>query len=566
MDGYNEKKWFVYLSDHHEGPFSLAELKEKLGQHQIVSSSFVWCEGMPDWKAMTDVPECETLLASPPPEVPTFGGPDLQLSTASAEGPQEPEPEPELESLSEPTLMSAPQSDSPQASAGVFASADEPAELSSPGLLLAGASANDEFSGFTPQAEATGSTLSPGDDGLAQVSPGAGAGKSRRRGRFLVLALFLAALAGGGFAFTQGYLDMMLASVPLQDAISRGRDLGQEILVKASDRIPALSRWVSPLPQLSDVSPDEYAELKHAAQSSDNPANLMVAVALSLQDPTLPTFYVSSFLPDGAEFDLFIEGIPETLLNHLNFRQRLRARIGKRLARSDVLRLGAGLIPRGKYRVTVMEAETQAPEVAVLLANSPGMGVSPGPGLPKGRKLIVSKTYFLGGAEDENYALRLKEFHDKLRERAGSELSEVNQFTATLENQLTSSLSKFSEMRKLKKLTPVQKRSWEAFHYSWSELFKQISANFGKWTPEALQREYFYGVLYRLTGEAGVAVLRMHELHHSYFTGKTLPKAFEIQAGEAEASARTALTTLKAKIEQAQSMASSATIPKREGL
>jgi hypothetical protein len=55
MENITEKKWFVYVQDHHEGPHSLLEIQEKLDQGLVESEGFVWSEGMDDWQKMTDV-------------------------------------------------------------------------------------------------------------------------------------------------------------------------------------------------------------------------------------------------------------------------------------------------------------------------------------------------------------------------------------------------------------------------------------------------------------------------------------------------------------------------------
>jgi hypothetical protein len=39
MDGFSEKKWFVYMGDHHEGPFSLDEIQGKLRQAEVSAST-----------------------------------------------------------------------------------------------------------------------------------------------------------------------------------------------------------------------------------------------------------------------------------------------------------------------------------------------------------------------------------------------------------------------------------------------------------------------------------------------------------------------------------------------
>src|SRR5277367_4215438 len=55
MDQFEEKKWFVFLGDHHEGPFSILEIQPKLEKKQIGTSHFVWAEGMPDWVPIHEI-------------------------------------------------------------------------------------------------------------------------------------------------------------------------------------------------------------------------------------------------------------------------------------------------------------------------------------------------------------------------------------------------------------------------------------------------------------------------------------------------------------------------------
>ncbi len=57
-----QKKWFVYLSDHHEGPFDAAELSEKKSSGLISQQSYVWAEGMADWKPLVEVTELSTAM------------------------------------------------------------------------------------------------------------------------------------------------------------------------------------------------------------------------------------------------------------------------------------------------------------------------------------------------------------------------------------------------------------------------------------------------------------------------------------------------------------------------
>ncbi len=79
MDISKEKKWFVYLGNHHEGPFSLEEIQEKLTQGVISKEGFVWAEGMPDWKPMTQVPDFQVLATSLNEDSPPSKTPEPEL-------------------------------------------------------------------------------------------------------------------------------------------------------------------------------------------------------------------------------------------------------------------------------------------------------------------------------------------------------------------------------------------------------------------------------------------------------------------------------------------------------
>ena len=57
MNIENEKKWFIYVNDHHEGPFSVNELEGKKKTSSITDESYVWCEGMNDWLMISEVKE-----------------------------------------------------------------------------------------------------------------------------------------------------------------------------------------------------------------------------------------------------------------------------------------------------------------------------------------------------------------------------------------------------------------------------------------------------------------------------------------------------------------------------
>lgn len=57
-----QKKWFVYMEDHHEGPFTPEEIYQRQKAGNVNPESYVWCEGMADWQMLEQVAELKTAL------------------------------------------------------------------------------------------------------------------------------------------------------------------------------------------------------------------------------------------------------------------------------------------------------------------------------------------------------------------------------------------------------------------------------------------------------------------------------------------------------------------------
>jgi GYF domain 2 len=58
-----EKIWFIYLTDHHEGPFTVAEVAEKVSAGLVNGQSLSWKDGMAEWVPLETVPELAPALA-----------------------------------------------------------------------------------------------------------------------------------------------------------------------------------------------------------------------------------------------------------------------------------------------------------------------------------------------------------------------------------------------------------------------------------------------------------------------------------------------------------------------
>lgn len=59
------KKYYLHNGSENIGPFDIAELKEK----KVTRDTPIWCEGMTDWKTVSEVEELNTVLGSIPPPI-----------------------------------------------------------------------------------------------------------------------------------------------------------------------------------------------------------------------------------------------------------------------------------------------------------------------------------------------------------------------------------------------------------------------------------------------------------------------------------------------------------------
>ncbi len=545
MDGYTEKKWFVYLGDHHEGPHSLEELQSKMTQGQITTTNYVWAEGMADWQLISEIQVFQGIIAPP---IPIATAAPMQISEPVIEVREEVQKE-----AHEPTLAAI--------------SAPEMAAAESP-VLTADISPKIEYS-FAPENAQNKSSARADASALDSDFMGEAGTKKALIRSILKIAAVLVLLGGIGVAVNEGYLG------PLKNSFSRVTD---PVL---------LSLGISPIPKLDDVEPEEYEQLKSVSKTRLNEKGPQIALALSRGDLISPTFYMASNLPDGVVFDVYLEGIPESLLGQLSASAKTQISLNKRFGKSaavQILQNGKGL-PRGEYTLYVVDPGTQPAGAKAELAKMPAMQpLLPTTGVPRSVRIVATKSYFLGGFKDATYTQRLQEFHQKITLKAQAELVELKQIAGTFEARLNETSQKFSKLKKSKKLAPAQKKSWETFESQWKEMNEQFDRIFSKLgskleskleskpgtnpAMDSSQSDYFYDSLYQMSQRAAAAVNQLHSLQSSFLEGKiTDLKAFEIQHGEVSSIAHTAVESLKAKIDEVSAQPPTPSgLPKRDGI
>jgi hypothetical protein len=598
MDGFKEKKWFVYLGDHHEGPFSLEEIQTKISGGQLTATNYVWADGMADWKMMTEVAIFESVIKNaqneqapppPPPDATSAGfsvspavennfaasttslAPELATAVAfSLEA--APEAAPTLEAsptleVSPPFEMTPALEAAPSvAEAAPSISLETPSEAiptSEPSLSIQ-TGLQTVLDGAGPAIHLEAANLSPRRRAEPYQSPAAASPASsvsrapgqKRSSSIMKWVGYAAIFAGLAVAYAGGFFSPIMNSQVAKVGVQTTQNFLDPVLAVLGDKIPILGQWISPLPALDDVSKEEYEQLKAAANGNLNGTGPQLGMALSQADLFSPSFYLATNLPDGATFAVYVDGIPDTLLNQLSFFAVGQATVTKHLAKVDQLKSADGkAFPRGKFTVYVIVPDSQPPAVKPFISRFMTINTQALPfPMPQNSHIIMTKAYFLGGPRDATYTTRLKEFHDKITARAQAELVECKQFTSLLEAQLAGTNTKFAALKKGKRVSAGQKKAWGDFHKQWSTLSDQIGQAFAKMTPETLHNDYFYGSIYLASQQASQAAARLHDIQNTFFTTNSDPKSFDIQLGEAASVAQSALNELKAKIDRIEKL------------
>jgi hypothetical protein len=520
MDQFEEKKWFVFLGDHHEGPFSMAEMLSKMDQKLITSSSFVWAEGMTDWRLMKEIPAFESVEKKA--ETPQLGEAKTEKASVSKTREEKNGPSGALDQ-------------------GALKVVSLPLDM-------------------TPLKKAEPPI------NTAEVE------KSWRRRRLIrrtiKTAAVLIVVGGAGAAYQTGllnsYIDTAKVSEKVQDVSSTLytalMERARPQMLHLAEKYPVLSKVISPIPHLKDVSAEDYERLRVAA-SEHLDKGPSVALAQSTEDPARPVFYVSTNLPDGAKFDVYLEGKSDTLVGKIHSSAKVSVTVQKNLGKTDPLVLPQNaLIPMGEYQVFATESDAQPEPVASMLKALPPLNAAKTDRLPAGLKLLARKTYFLGGAKDEAYNQKLREFHNQLQQKARIEIADLKDLGSILEKQIQSTLQQFKAIHgKGRGVNTAKKKAWSNFHAEWMKNEIAWLDRFTKLTPDALRDDYVFAEQYDLARQAGQELQKLHDLQNDYFENRLDERGLDIQLGTAKSVVESAFLTFKTKTEQADKAAANPT-------
>ncbi|NDG83540.1 MAG: DUF4339 domain-containing protein [Proteobacteria bacterium] len=519
MNTENEKKWFVYVGDHHEGPLSVREVFDRKQQGQVTLESYVWCEGMADWLMLHQVPDLEGELSAHAPAAAATSAAETASESVTA-SPETPE------------AGSAPAGVAQESSATTAFDEDKPAQSKN-----------------TTRVE----TLSPGVQAAVSVQAASQAGSKAKKNPGIMKGLAIAT----GVA--------VLIFVGALVGVSRSSNTSlharfRPLLVSITTKAPLLKKAIKLVPRLADVKAQELSELDTARAASLESGGT-IGLALSNSDPNRPLFYVSSNLPGEARLTLLVIGEPETLLNRLQYSGQVNVTLSHGFTKSDVLLMDGGQpLPKGDYRVYAFDSAEQKDEAtksALATLNEPRQGA----------KVVAVHKFFIGGERDQTYLTRLKSFHENIRKKADRELEELHQFAETLILQHNALTSGFQKMYKAKKISPAMKSAWKRDSAAWLQISGQLDQTIQTWSKDTLQNEFFYGKAYELVKNAFQSMRALFQLEIDFVEKNTDRNAFEIQHGKLLSEARDSLDLMRTRTEALfKAPKTQSGLPSREGL
>jgi hypothetical protein len=507
------KKWFVFVKDKHEGPFSLNEVQEQILTGALPKEIYVWHEGMSDWKLTSALQEFDFI----PAKSPAVKEPSISVIT-----------------------------NNPETQGGFIESRASANDTDTQDSVQN----NQEIENLENEVKQQSKAFPSSEEKQEANSPSSQSGKTILKSFTFGRLFFLGALA----------VILVGASVAYNLNLTSVEDLGEFKVtptMKLALRFNFLNRFISPLPSL-DVNEEDEEELKAAARARFDLVGPKLGLGLSKKDSLFPELFVASNAPNGAKIKLRISANSSTLLNWLSFDKELELTLQNRIARTGKIQFKDGKpIPRGEYAVTLSPSDNDDSPRKNVFSTMTTITTNLPAEFPKDTKILALKTYFLGGPRDAIYATRLKEFHDRLREKANREIGELKQFVATLENQFDSTSNKFNLLKE-GRTKAKQKLLWANFHGEWSKLQNNLNSIFDDWTPAVIREQYFYGSLYQLIHQLSQAIDRVHNFQNTLFTTTQDLKTLQIQIGETTAAAQSALVLVKTKIEQAEKTPSTA--------
>lgn len=532
------KEWYLYVVDHHEGPFSTAEIKKRVKDGDAKNSSYVWKEGIEDWMMMSDVAELgggdsmsdghgsfafitnlfskkkAAEVAPSDAEVAVHEQGPTQLSGTNSG--------PDISDVNSSDsvwcLNSRKQFSGPYSLKNIVRKINDGEVSVADGVWKEGWHSFVRISNIPAFMEGVKPDVLQGKTGKKKKATsdasalGIGGALSVRRYRWYKSSKFqtffaIFCLVALYQLILTGKLDFLLERIPGSKEIVRLKiqELGlkplplRDIPASLQSAKDALAPQVAALSALlpeparsflsgvqipEDLAPNDAENLRETA-GFDLKQGVRIATALPPGDLFTPSFYLSSNAPDGASFVVRLQGKEGTLIGTGSYEKTFTVEINKHIAVTPKFGFeGTKPLPKGQYVLLVYEDDKQGnPEVAKLFSESPTKRNAPGL-VPAGKVAFVVDNFFLGGMRDANYETRLKESKEK-NTKAATEAIELKEIALLLEQMANDSAVKYNTVMAISQ-APARKNAWVQYRASaYAKLSAQVKASFDKLTPEA---------------------------------------------------------------------------------
>jgi hypothetical protein len=290
----------------------------------------------------------------------------------------------------------------------------------------------------------------------------------------------------------------------------------------------AIAWWVaskSKQPDIRDVTYGERQELNEILQSPETkPA--AAAIALSSSDPLAPSFYIATNHRDGTQLDLSLQGVTDTLVGRIQVSEGTSVTVKKGLAHTLPIRQADGRpLAKGEYIISVSDGE----------------------------RILVQKTYFIGGMKNLQYQQSLKDYHAHLVSQAESEIRELKQLIEMISRQAHELNSNF---QLLAARSGSQKKEWQHFLKSWQITQNQISMPLVK-SKEA-EQELFYADMFRVVKNVLGRVEAIQQTQSRYLDLGNVDRGLAAAIGNEISVLQADLDGLRARVQAAEAMPTTA--------
>ncbi len=319
--------------------------------------------------------------------------------------------------------------------------------------------------------------------------------------------------------------------------VLRGGKTGLTLIVAIAATIGLLNWLESEWGQVRHplgVQNAEYQELVRAIAHPSQDVGPRFGLAISQNSPVAPQIFITSNIPEQSQFKLQIEGIPSSLVGAFSYQRSIALLNQKGLLEVPSLSASGEAIPRGVYELS-------------LSYNS---------------KVYLAKTYFLGGAKDQQYFEGLKRYHQQLHQKYVDEIFEIKQVLVSQEQQVSLMNNDFERyLIALSKNQSSARQTWFQGRVQWLTYQKQLEQLMDLYGKPSAESNYFLFSFYQNIRDVGKRIIRLHAEYETFVQTGTFESKQEVKLSLEAARLLTLSAQLKERLARHEAQSSSEKLP-----